>query len=368
MTTITKVKFANTAKSLFFSDLRSQIDAYFSKKNIDKHGGLKLLLKAICMLSMYFVPYVLMANFEFSGLQMWGMSVVMGLGIAGVGMSVMHDAIHGSFSKIEWVNTVFGASLYFLGGNVYNWSVQHNKLHHTYTNIHGIDEDVTGKPILRLSFSEKLKSIHKYQKYYAPFLYSLMTFSFLYKDFKEIGLYNRLNKTGIVKSFSAKELMILFASKVFYIAFIFVFPIYVFKAVTFGEWFIGFSTMHIIAGLILAFVFQLAHIVDGTHHPEPNESGTIENAWAIHQLETTANFAGGNKLLSWYIGGLDYQVEHHLFPHISHIHYPALSKIVEDTARKYNIIYNNKNNIVSALASHFRMLNILGTHQKCPLG
>ncbi|MFN3490157.1 MAG: fatty acid desaturase family protein, partial [Emticicia sp.] len=103
-----------------------------------------------------------------------------------------------------------------------------------------------------------------------------------------------------------------------------------------------------------------AHLVEGASQPTVDEKGNIENAWAIHQLNTTANFAGSNKVLSWYIGGLDYQVEHHLFPNISHIHYPAIASIVKNTAEDFGIVYNNKYSFTKGLQSHIKMLHNLG--------
>jgi linoleoyl-CoA desaturase len=354
-----KVHFVNTEKSVFFSALRANIDAYFEKNKLEKTGGNKLLFKACMMLGLYLIPYMMILTGHFSNMQMLFMSLIMGLGVAGVGMSVMHDAIHGSFSSSTIVNRIFSASLYLLGGNVYNWDIQHNKLHHTYTNIHDIDEDITGKFILRLSKEDKLKSIHRFQHIYAFFLYSLMTFSFLWKDFKEIKLYNKMAETGLVQRFPKKELFILALTKIAYILFIAVLPLLLLD-ITFGQWFLGFLVMHCTAGIILSTVFQLAHVVEGAAQPAPDALGNIENAWAIHQLNTTANFSGRNKILSWYIGGLDYQVEHHLFPKISHIHYPAMAAIVRKTAEDFGIVYNNKSSFLNGLRSHINMLYKLG--------
>lgn len=354
-----KVKFLNRDKSLFFSVLRENVDAYFNDNGIDKTGGKPMIIKAVFMLTLYAVPYTLILTGLFAPWQMLLLAVVMGLGVAGVGMSVMHDAIHGSFSSKSWVNKLFGSTLYLLGGNVYNWEVQHNKLHHTYTNIHDIDEDITGKILLRLSCGDKLKAIHRYQHIYAFFLYSLMTISFLWKDFKEISLYNKMAETGLVKPFPKKEIIRLAIGKVGYILFIMVLPMVVLN-LSFGQWILGFLAMHCVAGLILSTIFQLAHIVEGAHQPAPDCKGNIENAWAIHQLHTTSNFAGDNYALSWYIGGLDYQIEHHLFPNISHVHYRAISKIVRKTAEDFHIPYNDKASFTCGLGSHIKMLKHLG--------
>lgn len=349
-------------KSTFFPTLRQRVDHYFSANQICKSGGKKIIYKAFFMLALYLIPYALILSGSFSNIGMAVLAVIMGIGVAGVGMSVMHDAIHGSLATSNILNRFFGASIYLLGGNAYNWEVQHNRLHHTYTNIHEVDEDITGKFLLRLSFHEKQKYIHRFQHIYAFFLYSLMTISFLWKDFKEISLFNKMAKSGMTKPFPKKELVRLIFTKLAYVVFIGVVPLY-FTTLTFGEWLAGFFIMHCTAGMILSTVFQMAHVVEGVNQPEPDQSGSIENAWAVHQLQTTSNFAGKNRILSWYIGGLDYQIEHHLFPSISHIHYHALSPIVRQTAMEFGLDYNAKSDFVNALGSHIRMLKSMGTQQ-----
>jgi linoleoyl-CoA desaturase len=361
-----KIKFTNREKSTFFPVLRQRVDLYFSSNAISKSGGSGIIFKAFFMLSLYLIPYLLILSGYFSNWAMMGLAVVMGLGVAGVGMSVMHDAIHGSLANSQIVNKLFGASIYLLGGNAYNWEVQHNRLHHTYTNIHEVDEDITGKFLLRLSYQEKKKYIHRFQHIYAFFLYSLMTISFLWKDFKEISLFNKMSESGMTKPFPRKELVKLIISKLAYVVFICIVPL-VFTSLTFGQWFAGFMIMHCTAGIILSTVFQMAHVVEGVDQPVPDNSGSVENAWAVHQLQTTSNFAGRNRILSWYIGGLDYQIEHHLFPSISHIHYHALSPIVRSTAQEFGLDYNAKSDFMHALGSHVRMLRNMGTKPQIAL-
>ncbi len=186
-----------------------------------------------------------------------------------------------------------------------------------------------------------------------------MTVSFLWKDFKEIGLFNELAKDGIMKPFSRKELAILIVTKLLYVIFILVIPM-ILMDISFGQWVVGFFIMHCVSGLILSTIFQLAHVVEGAIQPIPDKNGCVENAWAIHQLKTTSNFFGKNRLFSWYIGGLDFQIEHHLFPKISHIYYRDLSKIVAETAKEFGLYYNSKGGFFAALGSHVNMLRQLG--------
>jgi linoleoyl-CoA desaturase len=119
--------------------------------------------------------------------------------------------------------------------------------------------------------------------------------------------------------------------------------------------------MHYTAGIILSLVFQLAHTVEETTHPMPNAEGIIENDWAIHQLNTTVNFSRKNKVLSWYVGGLNFQVEHHLFPKVCHVHYPEIAPIVKQTAEEFGIPYLEQEHFSNALKSHFAALKRFGT-------
>jgi linoleoyl-CoA desaturase len=207
--------------------------------------------------------------------------------------------------------------------------------------------------------------IHRFQHVFALFLYSLMSISFLVKDFKEIFLYRKMSKAGLVDPFTPKELAVLFATKIGYFAWIGALPL-LFTDLTFGQWLIGFLTMHATTGFILSVVFQLAHVVEGAAQPVPNGDGCVESAWAVHQLQTTANFAGNNPLLSWYVGGLDYQVEHHLFPMISHVHYKAIAPIVEQTAREFGVPYQNNHSLLQALGSHLALLRDMGRYDEDP--
>lgn len=154
-------------------------------------------------------------------------------------------------------------------------------------------------------------------------------------------------------------LLKIIAVKIFYFLYTLVIPIWYFQAPA-GAWIGGFLFGHMVAGMVLTVIFQLAHTVEGTAHPLPDQQGNIENSWAVHQLCTTVNFARNNRLLSFYIGGLNFQVEHHLFPKICHVHYPKLAPIVERTAREYGIPYMENRTFMEAFMSHVRTLQRFG--------
>ncbi|GAA4402837.1 acyl-CoA desaturase [Nibrella viscosa] len=353
------IKFLNKDKSDFFPVLKKRVDLYFKEKAISRFGTSTMIYKSLVMLSLFIVPYLLILSGWFPVWIMLLLAIFMGVGTAGVGMAVMHDAGHGSLSAVPRINNLLSASLYLLGGNVYNWKVQHNTLHHTYTNIHEVDEDITGKFLLRFSYSEQIKPYHRFQHIYAFFLYGLMTISFFGKDFRQVF---KFRNHAVAKPFSTQDIVILITTKVLYGILICALPLLL-TDLTVGQWLIGFLAMHFTSGLILSTIFQLAHVVEGVEHPAFDEQGNVENAWAIHQLYSTANFTC-SRPMSWFIGGLDFQIEHHLFPSVCHIHYRQLSRIVQATAEDFGIPYNNKTSFAAAIRSHIEMLKSLGHVQE----
>lgn len=356
------IKFSS-ARNDFFSTLNQRVNEYFKSNNISRYANLEMKVKTACMFLMYSAPYILILTGVVTNVWlMLGLCIVMGCGLAGIGLSVMHDANHGAYSNKKWVNQLLGYSLNVVGGNAFNWKVQHNVLHHTYTNVHDVDEDISPRGILRMTPHSDWKGIHKFQHIYAWVVYGLMTFVWVFiKDFVRIIRYQ---KDGLVKNQKADirtEWTILIATKVIYLFYILVIPMFIFPIGVNGwQWFAGFFLMHYVAGFILAVIFQPAHVNEDAEYPLPNEEGRLENNWAIHQLYTTSNFAQGNKILSWYVGGLNYQVEHHLFPNICHVHYRSISKIVQQTAQEFGLPYKAEPTFIGALASHGRLLKELG--------
>lgn len=314
------------------------------------------------MFAGYFVPYILIVTGVLTGwLPILIAVLVMSLGLAGIGLSVMHDANHGAYSKRNWINTVIGYSLNLVGANAFNWKMQHNVLHHTYTNVHEEDEDISPRGALRLTPHTDWKKIHKYQFIYAWFLYGLMTIVWLFfKDFVRIVRYG---KNGLAKKQNANitaEWFILIISKLIYVGYIFVIPTVV-TALVWWQVLLGILLMHYIAGFILAIIFQPAHVIEGTEFPLPNESNSLENNWAVHQLLTTTNFGNKSRWFSWYVGGLNFQIEHHLFPNICHVHYRKIAGIVQETAQEFGLPYKSTRTFLQAVIKHGKLLKQLGS-------
>lgn len=356
----TKIRFVNKEKTQFFALLQQRVNAYFEQNHISPHANATMVVKTIFMLALYIVPFVLIVSGAVQGWLYYVTWAVMGLGLAGIGMGIMHDANHGAYSANPRVNKAMGLVLNLVGGDSKNWIVQHNILHHTYTNIQDHDEDIDDKIIMRFSPNGKYKAIQRFQIVYVFFFYSIMTLYWTtIKDFMQYYRYvkeghNRENKAAQVKNW-----LLLVLWKIYYIGYIFGLPMYV-GGFSFVSVLLGFLLLHAVSGLVLSIVFQLAHVVEKTTFPMPDEKGNIENEWAIHQLQTTADFGGGNPIITFYVGGLNYQAIHHLFPRICHVHYPQIASIIEQTAKECGVPYHHYPSFLSALASHMRLISKLG--------
>jgi linoleoyl-CoA desaturase len=356
----TPVTFARTRLD-FSTTLNKRINEYFKSNGISRHGNTEMVLKTVCMFALYFVPYALIiSGLVASPLLLVIMVVIMSLGLGGIGLSVMHDANHGAYSGKSWINDLIGYSLNLVGANAFNWKMQHNVLHHTYTNVHEEDEDISPRGVLRMTPHSEWKFIHKFQHIYAWFLYGLMTIMWMVvKDFARLIKYQ---KNGMVKKHKAnivKEWIILIATKLVYVGYIFVIPL-VFTSLPWWQILTGILVMHYIAGFMLAIIFQPAHVIDGTEFPLPNDDNALENNWAVHQLLTTTNFGNKSRWFSWYVGGLNFQIEHHLFPNVCHVHYRKISGIVKQTAQEFGLPYKSAKTFLGALMGHARLLKQLG--------
>ena len=355
------LSFSRKDSAKFFRTLNKRVNDYFKDNNIKRTGNWKIWVKTIVMFSLFLTPYFLILTIaSIPGWAQLLLTVVMGIGMAGVGMNVMHDGNHGSFSNKEWINRLMGSSIYILAGNAYNWKVQHNVLHHTYTNIHGHDEDLDAGRVLRFTEHSEWKWHHKFQHYYSVLLYGLLTINWaITTDWQQMRRYMK-RKLSYGKFpnpvWNWSKLVI---SKIIYVCIWIVIPM-VFLDIAWWKILIGFFVMHYTAGLILSVVFQLAHVMDEAEMPLPEKDGTLKNTWAIHQLKTTINFSTKNRIVNWFTGGLNHQVEHHIFPHISHVHYTRISKIVKETAKEFNLPYNEYKTTRGAIISHFKYLREMG--------
>lgn len=312
------------------------------------------------MLSIYLSPLlIIILNLVNNPLTVIMMYIISGVGMAGVGMGIMHDANHGSLSKKSKINNIFSKSLDFVGCSSEVWKLQHNVLHHTFTNIDDHDEDIDTPLLLSFSPNTKKYWIHKFQYLYAWVFYGLTTVYWVTaKDFVALSKYKRIELIKDNRVYK-KEIIKAIFWKLFYYSYVLLLPI-LFNA-TSVVWIIsGFLISHFVTGLLISIIFQLAHVMPDMSFPKADENNMIHTNWFEHQLQNTSNFSPNSPVLSWFIGGLNYQIEHHLFPNISHVHYRKISKIIAETAKDYDLPYYVNKNFFLAVWRHLKMLRTLG--------
>ncbi len=353
------VRFNRKDPRFFLKTLRENVNTYFEENQLSRTADFRMAIKTLIMLSMFLVPLIVLYTGIVPGAWALMLYVVMGFGTAGIGLGVMHDANHGSVSRRKWINEGLGYTMNLVGGSSFTWKIQHNLLHHSYTNIYELDEDIHDKPGLRLSPHGVVKPMHRFQHIYALGLYCLATISWVtLKDFRQWNTYRKNGLAAKAGFEPRRELIIMAATKLLYFVLLLALPLVLGTPL----WIVltGFMVLHAISGFVITTIFQLAHVVEGPDHFVPHQSGTMENTWALHQFGTTANFASGSALVTWFTGGLNHQVEHHLFPHISHLHYRKLSEVVRRTAQEFGVPYYEYPSLFSALKSHLRVLKALG--------
>lgn len=351
-------KFAKT-KPDFATVLRKRVNAHFAEKKLSTNADFKMVMKTIFYLAAWLGSYAILITQDLTFWQMFATWCVWGFSFAACAVNIGHDAIHGSYSKNKVVTYLLKQTFNLNGASAYMWGLMHNVAHHTYTNIEEHDEDIYSTPILRMTSDIELKPIHRFQHIYCFFLYPFASLSWIFsKDYKKFFENTVANYNN--KQHPKSELFNLFFYKILSYTIFIVIPFIVID-LPFGQKLISFLCAHFIAGFYVAVVFMLAHIVEEVSFPKPDKlTGTVENNWFIHQLYTTANFATDSKLAAFITGGLNQQVEHHLFPNICSTHYPAIAQIVRDTAKEFEVPYLESKTYFGAVKSHIRFLKNMG--------
>jgi linoleoyl-CoA desaturase len=360
---MSKVTF-NNKNNEFYTNLKAEVDTYFTQNNINPKGDWRLYSKAWILLSAALALYIILLSVSMPAIVSVIGCTLLGFVMASIGFNVMHDACHGSFSNNETLNTIMGYTLNILGGNSYLWKQKHNIIHHTYTNVDGLDDDIAKSPVIRQCYSQKWVPAHKVQHVYLPLIYAITSLAWAFiMDFQKY-FSGKIFRTTRWKM-DAKEHIIFWVGKIYFVLAYMLIPIYF---VGFSQWLVGFLVLHVAMGFTLAIVFQLAHVVEHTHFEDANHGDlSVENNWAKHEVLTTANFAPNNAIVNWYVGGLNYQIEHHLFPKVSHIHYPAISKYVKQACAAHQIPYNEFPTMWSAVKSHFKVMKAFGQNRLEPV-
>jgi len=310
----------------FLSVIRRRVDEYFRSTGRRQRDCPQMYLKSAIFLMWLSASYVLLVFVAQTWWQALPLAVALGLAMGAIGLNVQHDAAHHAISRYEWVNRLMALTLDLVGGSSYLWHWKHNVSHHTYVNITGCDVDLEVSFLARLTPHQRWLKIHRWQHFYLWGLYGLMISRWqLFGDFHDL-ITGRMGGHQFPRP-KGWALATFLGGKLVFLALAFGVPM-VFHPV----W--AVLALYLVAttvlGVVMAVVFQLAHAVEPAAFPAPRLApGRIDNCWAVHQVQTTVNFARRSRLASWLLGGLNFQIEHHLFPRICHVHYPGMSHVVE---------------------------------------
>jgi linoleoyl-CoA desaturase len=352
-----KLKLKFTREHSFYRNLRKDVYAYFQNQDVQIHANTQMIFKTIFFLCIFFASYGIIVFTSVSSVYKVIACAIHGLSIAAIGFNVSHDCGHNAYFKNKKYNKLLLCTMDLMGSNSYMWDLKHNKAHHIYTNIDSFDEDITGSYLLRLSPHAKFNAVNRFQFIYAWFLYCFIYFYIVwFYNFQQF----RLKRFGPFDDLKhpVKEWIKLFAWKLFYFFYAVLFPIW-WCGISVGTFLIGYGIVSAVAGFVLGITFYLAHCVEHTAEFPLADQPQLEKNWAIHQMETTCNFAMKNKWVTWFCGGLNYQIEHHLFPEICSVHYPRISALIQRHAAENGIPYLKYGDLSSAVRSHQKMLRRL---------
>jgi len=341
----------------FLNELRQRVGHYFQTTGKRQRDCPQMYLKTAIILVWFVASYVVLV---FGGGPWWLavlLAISLGLSMAAVGFNIQHDGGHQAYSRRLWVNKLAATTMDLVGASSYLWRWKHGLYHHTYANVTGQDTDIDVGSFARLTPHVPRRWWHRYQQFYLWVLYGLMAARWhLYTDIQEV-ITGRIGPHRIPRP-RGWDLAIFIGGKALSLTIAIVIPL-----MFHNFWNVAMFYLLVtgVMGAVLAVVFQLAHCVEEAEFPLPQaNSSRMEHSWEIHQIQTTVDFARNSRILSWLLGGLNFQIEHHLFPRICHVHYPALSKIVEETCRELGIRYVCHKTLVAGVISHFRWLRRLG--------
>lgn len=352
------VKFLNN-NALFFTTLRNRVNEYFHLNKLSTTGNYKLYTKSVLLFTMMILNYIYLVFFTPTNtLIALSLCASLGFWFAAIGFNVMHDGAHASYSDKKWLNKLMANSLEVMGGSSFLWHFKHNVAHHSFTNIEDMDEDIKIKPLMRTNDNQVKLKYHRFQHLYCLFIYSLSYFIWIYvNDFKKYSR-KKIAHSVVIPEMNTHQTIQFWGAKVMYVIVFILLPI---LKVGLLATFLGHLVLLFTCGTLIGITFQLAHVNGETEFIAPaGDELLIENEWAIHQVNTTANFATKHKWHNWFWGGLNFQIEHHLFPKVSHVHYPAISKVVKKTCKEFNVTYAEFPTVASALRSHLKHLKEMG--------
>ena len=348
------IKFTKTDKQ-FQKILNSNVQAYFDLADKSKYGNHALYAKAALLFVLYAFCsiYIFFANSLFELFACYGL---MGLLSVFLALNIGHEAAHNIFCKNKQLNKFLVYIFDFLGASGQIWKHKHVYSHHPHTNLFQIDLELKQPEIVRIFPQSAYIWIHRYQHLYMPFLYSIYTLIwFCYRDYKDyFELRNKLSKKQLI-SLTAS----LVIGKFLFFLRLIILPVLLTK---FGcmEIIGAFVFCNLLGSITVTFALISTHVGEHSQFYEPDDHGKIQHSWIQHQFLTTSDFSTDSWWVTWLYGGFNHHLTHHLYPYISHVHYPQLTRIIKNTCDKYQMKYHSQPTIFEAIKSHFKLLRRRG--------
>jgi len=340
----------------FQIEVRRRVRAHLRANGHSERGGLTMYAKTAIILASFASSYALLVFVATAWWQAVPLAVALGLTIVAIGFNIMHDASHEAYSERPWLNRVMAMTLDLVGGSSHFWHWKHNVFHHTFVNVVGYDTDINLVGLGRLTPHHRHVWFHRWQHLYVWFLYGAFAMKWhLYDDFR-LALTGRMAQHSVPRPRGSQWLVFL-GGKLAFLSLAFVLPLTLHPA-----WAVAatYSVTAVSLGIVLAVVFQLAHCVEHAEFPTEGGSGRMDTPWAVHQVEASVDFARENRAASWLLGGLNFQIEHHLFSRVCHVNYPTIAPVVEQTCREFGVEYKYNRTLLSAVRSHYSWLRAMG--------
>ena len=348
-----------------YAEMKQRVKGLLEEPGRSRRAQLQMYAKSAIMVVWLMASWALLVLVAQTWWQAGLLAVSLGLALAGVGVNITHDANHGSYSPHRRLNRAMCWSMDAIGASSYVWRTKHNTAHHTFTNISGADSDIDSMPFARFAPDQPRRAFHRFQHVYMWVLYGL--FAIKWHTVGDFG-YLRDGKIGEIplRWPRGRELMGFWLGKAAFVTWALVIPL-----VLHPVWQVAavFGITSFVLAFTLAVTFQLAHCLEEAEFSSIEQMAAAgESEWARHQIETTVDFAPRNRLLAWYLGGLNFQVEHHLFSRVCHVHYPAMAVVVQDVCARHGITHQSHPGLWPALASHARWLRRMGAEVAEPRG
>jgi linoleoyl-CoA desaturase len=293
------LKFGND--TAFQLELRRRVDEHFRTAGRRQRDCWQMYVKTAILLAAFAGSYWLLVFGTRTWWQALPLAILLGLSAAGIGFNVQHDGGHQAYSSYAWINKLMAMTLELIGGSSYLWRWKHVVFHHTYVNITGHDTDIDLGMLARLTPHQRRLAFHRWQHLYLWPLYGVLAIKWqLLDDFRKL-ISGRISNQPFPRP-RGWDLVTLAAGKATFFAVAFVIPLHFHSP---GAVLFYYGIAGLVTGTVLSVVFQVAHCVEEAEFPVPRAStGRIDRAWAIHQAETTVDFARRSCMVTWLVGGL----------------------------------------------------------------